>query len=236
MTTNDSTSLLRRAVDVPFRAQTYRNLLYLGLAFPLGICYFVLFVTGLSLGVGLLIVWVGLPILLLTLVGAAAAAGIEVTLARELVGVEAELPSVLREATVGDRVVLPGDGFLDAVRTLVTAPTTWTSVLLVLAKFAFGIAAFVALTTVLAVSTGLTAAPLLYDNPGVQVGLVGSADVGSYTLGPVVIETLPAALGVSVLGVLSLFVGLHLLNLLARIHATYTALLLGIGSDDTTSR
>jgi hypothetical protein len=46
------------------RSETYRNLGYDLLAFPLGIAYFVFLVTGLSVGVGLVIIWVGVPILL----------------------------------------------------------------------------------------------------------------------------------------------------------------------------
>ena len=45
-------------------AQTYLNLLYLLLSFPLGIAYFVFLITGLSLGAGLLVIFVGVPILI----------------------------------------------------------------------------------------------------------------------------------------------------------------------------
>lgn len=47
-TTLRSRSLARLGVGLaaPFRPQTYRNLLYLALAFPLGVIYFVGLVTG----------------------------------------------------------------------------------------------------------------------------------------------------------------------------------------------
>src|SRR5215469_12480079 len=41
--------------------QTYLNLLYLLAAFPLGILYFVVLITGLSFGIGTLIIWIGVP-------------------------------------------------------------------------------------------------------------------------------------------------------------------------------
>jgi hypothetical protein len=44
----------RRYLGAPVRLQTYRNLLYLALAFPLGLLYLVGFVTAAALGVGLL--------------------------------------------------------------------------------------------------------------------------------------------------------------------------------------
>ena len=49
--------------------QSYRNIAYLLLAFPLGTLYFVFLVTGLSLGFGLIITLIGIPILLLVLSG-----------------------------------------------------------------------------------------------------------------------------------------------------------------------
>ncbi|GER87484.1 hypothetical protein KDW_16460 [Dictyobacter vulcani] len=49
--------------------QTLGNMLYLLLAFPLGLIYFVLMVVGLSVGASTLIIWIGLPILLLTMIG-----------------------------------------------------------------------------------------------------------------------------------------------------------------------
>ena len=44
--------------------QAYCNLLYVLAAFPLGVLYFVFLTTGLCLGVSLLIVWLGVPVLL----------------------------------------------------------------------------------------------------------------------------------------------------------------------------
>jgi len=48
---------LRRFVAVPFRRQTYRNLTYLALSFPLRVAYFVGATIGLSTGAGLLTRW-----------------------------------------------------------------------------------------------------------------------------------------------------------------------------------
>ena len=56
---NISQSSLAKFFGVALRSQTYLNLVYLLLAFPLGVFYFTLLVTGISLGFGLLIVWIG---------------------------------------------------------------------------------------------------------------------------------------------------------------------------------
>src|SRR5258705_9332556 len=72
----------------PFRLQTYANLLYLLLALPLGIIYFVFLTVGLALGYGLTVVWVGLPILALVFAGSWGLSTLERRLAIGLLGSE----------------------------------------------------------------------------------------------------------------------------------------------------
>jgi len=231
--TTRPTDALRHVIGAPFRGETYRNLLYLALAFPLGLGYFVGLVTGGALGIGLLITLVGLPILLVTLSATTLAAGLEAWLATRLVGVEASVPAVLRESTLDEGFVLPGDGFFDAVRRLLTAPSTWTSVLLVLSKFAFGIVSFVALVTSGAVTATMVAAPLVYDSATVNLGLTGGATAGTYRVGSWVVDTLPEALVVAAGGLVVAVLALNLLNLLAGVQARYTAALLRVDAERT---
>ena len=49
--------------------QSYLNVVFLLLGLPLGVAYFVFLVTGISVGFGLTVVWVGVPILALVLLG-----------------------------------------------------------------------------------------------------------------------------------------------------------------------
>lgn len=210
---------LRQFFGVPLRAQTYRNLAYLALAFPLGLAYFVGVSVGLSMGLGLAVTLVGIPLLVLTLAAAVGLAGFEARLASWLVGVDATPPAALR----GMDESLDGvDGLVAATRRLVTTPTTWTGLLLVLLKLAFGVVAFTALVTAGAVAGSLLTAPLFYDAPGV-----------SYTTGAYVVDTLPEALGAAGLGVLAVLVSLHALNGLAKLGGVATAFLLGDGVDPT---
>lgn len=211
---------LRQFLGVPFRAQTYRNLAYLVLAFPLGLAYFVGVSVGLSTGLGLAITLVGIPLLVLTLAAAVALAGFEAKLASWLVGVDATPPAALR----GMDESLDGiDGLVAATRRLVTTPTTWTGLLLVLLKLVFGVVACTALVTAGAVAGSLLTAPLLYDAPGV-----------TYTAAARAVDTLPEALAAAGLGVLVVLVSLHVLNGLAKLGAVATALLLGDGVDPAT--
>ena len=77
----------RRFVGSVARGQTWLNLGYNLLAFPTGLAYFVVLVVGVSLGVGLAIVIIGLGILLATLAAWRAMAALERGLARGLLGV-----------------------------------------------------------------------------------------------------------------------------------------------------
>jgi hypothetical protein len=215
----------RRFFAAPFRAQTYRSLAYLALAFPLGLAYFVGLTVGVSLGLGLFITLVGIPILIATLAGATVVAGFEAHLVKRLLGVEANSPELVREFDSGDKPALPGDGMVDSAKRLVTAPSTWTSVALVLTKFVFGLVSFVALTVTATLGAVMLAAPFVYDGTPGWVGVTES----QYRIGSWTVETLPEAVAVAAAGVVFAFVALNLLNGFAALQARYTAALLGDG-------
>jgi signal transduction histidine kinase len=121
--------LLRRFLLAPFRPATYKHAIYLLLAFPLGTLYFIALVTGVSVGIGLVVIWVGVPILVATLLAWRAAAGIERALARLLLGAQIQSP-------------LHADPSLSLWRRLVLLvrdPVTWKSLVFVALKFPAGI-------------------------------------------------------------------------------------------------
>jgi putative effector of murein hydrolase LrgA (UPF0299 family) len=217
---------IRRSLGTPLRVQTYKNLLYLALAFPLGLVYFVGLVFGVALGIGLLITWIGLPILPMTLFAATAVAGLEAVLARYLGGANASIPTFLAEFDISGGLVFSGNGFVDAVTRLVTARTTWTSVIIVLVKFGVGLLSLVALTVSGAVTGAFLAARFIYDDPDVILGVGGVVVDGEYTVGSWVVDTFPQALVGAVVGVVFLFVALTLLISLAGFQARFTAKLL----------
>ena len=55
-------------LTIAFRAQTYRNILYLFASFPLGTFYFFSLIIGLASGLGSVIAGIGIPILALCVV------------------------------------------------------------------------------------------------------------------------------------------------------------------------
>src|SRR5918994_4651484 len=72
--------------------QSYRNLLYLVLALPLGVAYVAILVAGLSAGAGLAVILVGLVVLLATLFALRAMAAVERMLARRLLRIAIHPP------------------------------------------------------------------------------------------------------------------------------------------------
>lgn len=209
MTTHTARTGLRRFFGVATDPQTYRNLTYLALSFPLGVLYFTLVWGGGAVGLSTLPIVVGAPILLGVLAMAVSVADVEARLARGLLGADVVLD-----------VPRPSDESLSAyARRLVLSPRSYLAVVYLLSKFVVGVVAFTALTTAATLSGVLTAAPLLYDLQSV-----------TYRAGPtVLIDTFPEAAVASISGLLLAVVSLHVFNLAARGLAVYTELLLGTG-------
>ena len=79
--------------------QSYLNIVYLLLGLPLGVAYFVFLVSGISVGFGLLVIWIGVPILVIVLLGAWAICQFELLLTNYLL--KENIPSVERANAPG---------------------------------------------------------------------------------------------------------------------------------------
>jgi two-component system, OmpR family, phosphate regulon sensor histidine kinase PhoR len=132
---------------------TYLRILYLVLAFPLAITYFVLIVTGISVGLGLTVIGVGLAILVLTMLGWLLAARLERELAIHLLGAN------IRPISVPERH--PG-GVWPWLRRTLGEPVTWKSLAYLLIELPFGIFSFTLTVVLLTVSLTLALYPLAY--------------------------------------------------------------------------
>lgn len=219
-----STGLLGRVVGVAGRRETYENLAYLLARFPLGVAYFTTFVTGLSVGLALLPLLVGVPIL----AGVVAAAG--------YVGVvEAALLRRLRDRSVGYDLNGPGEQPLTTyLATAVTTPRNYLLLLFALGSFAVGIPLFAVVVTGVTLSATLLAAPVLYWLPGVDYRFTtaqGPVNVGPVTLDAAAVRVLEVsgftdALAASLVGAVVSLVGLHAANLTARLVGAGTERLL----------
>jgi hypothetical protein len=204
-------SLASRVFGVGFRRETYANLAYLLVRFPLGIAYFTVLITGLSVGV--IPVLVGIPIL----------AGV-LALGGYIGVVEAELLSRLRGSDITIDPADPSElAVTDYLETVATTPRNYVLIVFGLASFLLGVPLFVAITVVFSLGVALAVTPFTYWIPGVNyelTGLRGTIEVGALSVdaGSVAgggIDTLPEALVASVIGVVICFAGLHAVNLSA---------------------
>jgi len=135
-----------------FQARTYRHLIYLALAFPLGIMYFVFLVTGISLGFGLAVIWVGIPILFGMLLAWRGIGTFERGLHRALLDTDIPEPTT----------ALLGEGRLwDRIKALLQDGSTWRTLLWLLIRFPIGVASFVILVVAGSFAAVFLASPLI---------------------------------------------------------------------------
>jgi len=142
------------------RGQTYLNIIYLLLAFPLGTAYFVFLVTGLLLGLSLLIIWIGIPILLFMIVAWWGLVVFERQLAIWLLHVD--IPPISRDTASGQSVWIQ-------LKAHLSNPLTWKGLVYLFARFPLGILSLIVAIPLIALAGGLVFAPLTYTDPESQM-------------------------------------------------------------------
>ena len=184
--------------------QTYLNLLYLLLGFPLAIAYFVFLVAGLSAGVSLLIIFIGIPILILVLEIGRGLGTLERLLARAMLDVSIPAPPT--------RPAAPG--LIGKLKSLFSDSVTWKSLTYLGLKFPFAIATFAVLVSSFALSISLTLAPWLYQTVPMDMCVWR-------------IETKDQAAICCMIGVILLMLCFHLVNGLAFLWGRFAQMMLG---------
>jgi hypothetical protein len=199
---------MARFWGVIIRPQSYLNLAYLFLAFPLGLVYFIFFVTGLALGFPLIIIWVGLIILAVVF---AAAWGLTLF--------ERQMAIWLLQVKIGETgdPVDPNDDIWQRFKKYIANPVTWKGLLFLLLKFPLGVFSFSLGTTLVATSLALIFAPI-------ALIFFPNAEVHFFNLA--VHPAIAAALGF-VMGVLLVPISLHIMNGVAYVYGQIARLLLG---------
>lgn len=221
---------------VPIRKQTYRNLLYLFLSFPLGIGYFTVLVTSVTTSLVLILLLIGIPMLAMTLFVITELTAFERFLADRLLG-------------TGIPTSKPPEDLREGLKRLVFDRSPWVGTVYLFSKFVIGIAVFVLLTFGATLTYTLLAAPLHYREESVGIHVadpiefipVLSYQHNGWTLdlvSPITIaiadgellslyvDSFWAALLVSLFGVFVGLLTLHLFNAVAWLYAAYTRLLL----------
>ena len=182
-------------VGVVLRRQTYKNLLYLLVAFPLGIIYGSVLTIGLVFGLVFAVVLVGIVVLVGVVIAARGLAGIERWLANALLRVELRAPTDV-DAT-GEGPIHSAKGYLDA-------PSTWRGLGFLSVKFWIGVVGLV-LLVFLVRALELVLTPVRYPS---------TVEFGELNEQPLVwsIETLPEAGLAAVVGLVGGLVVIHLIN------------------------
>ncbi|MCF5965054.1 sensor domain-containing protein, partial [Xanthomonas perforans] len=187
--------------------RTYGALFYMLLSLLTGVFYFTWVVTGASLSVGMLILIIGVPLLVLFFGSV-----------RVLSLVEGRVVETLLGVRMPRRPQHPGlqGGWLQRIGAMFTDARTWSTMLYFLLMLPLGIVYFTVFCTLLSLSLGLAASPIaaLFDQ--VAVLTWDGVDITSAWL------TLP----LFAVGVLLLFVTLHLARAFGKLHGMFAKQLL----------
>jgi hypothetical protein len=147
----NSPTFIQTVLGPFFARRTYLGLVYALAGLPLGTFYFCFIVTGLSLGLGLLVTLVGIPVLVLTLAGCRGLAQLERTLTASLLG--ASIPRVRIERERGF--------FWRRLVGQLRSSATWRELAYLLIRFPTGIASFTIAVSVIALPVSLLVQPFL---------------------------------------------------------------------------
>src|SRR5215212_3130330 len=200
---------LGRFARVARDPQSYRNLLYLAVALPLGIAYVAILVAGLSAGAGLAVILIGIVLLF----ALRAMAAVERMLARRLLRITIHPP------------IEGGIHFTwrQRVQLWLRDPVTWKSLVFLLGKLPMGLVAFAAIVFLGVTSVVLIFAPVLVAfTPVIFFGWEIDNPVAA-------IAAVPA-------GVLLFLLSLHVFNGLAWLYGVCARVMLGPSTVDLRER
>jgi signal transduction histidine kinase len=208
-----SLASITRFASVAWDPQSYRNLLYLLLALPLGIVYVAVLAIGLSAGAGLAVILVGIALLLATVFALRAMAAVERLLARRLLRIAIHPP-------IETGIDL---SWRQRLQVWLRDPVTWKSLVFLLGKLPMGIVAYALIALLGLTSLVLTFAPVLVlFTPVIFFGWALD-------------DPLTALAGVPP-GVLLLLCCLHLFNGLAWLYGICARIMLGPSTVDLRER
>ncbi len=199
---------LKNVLGVALRPGSYLNILYLLLAFPLGIFYFVYLITGFSIGLSLLYFFIGLPFLLLTMFSWRIFARFE--------GLQAKW--LLKETIQPDQPIRwnEANGFWNWITSRLSSKYTWKGLVYLLLKAPLGVVSFIVTVMLASVSGVLIIAPFIYK-------------FVDYELPWGAISTLPQALSLTAIGLILGLFSLHIFNGLAAVFRWLSRILLNTG-------
>lgn len=188
--------------------KTWRNAAYLLLAFPLGLSYFIFMVVGLSLGVGLIVLVVGIPLLTGVFMAAYALGELERLTTNQMLGLD--IPKARRWTPTGS--------LWANVRALFVSPEMWKRVGYLLMKFPLGIVGLT-LSATAAGFLGMVATPVFYEQSWWPTFFDWPADIWTVDSfgGSILVALVSLVIGVALL---------HAMNWVARAWAEFAKVML----------
>jgi len=188
---------MSKLFGVIIKGQTYVNIFYLLIAFVLGILYFTLETTFISLGFGLLITLLGIPILIGTIALSRLIGKFEISMSNLFLKTDIEYPKQIKE-----------ENFWKRIKAIFTDNFTWKSLAHIFLKFPLGIMSFTITITLLSTSIALIASPVIF-----HLNKIGRIS-GDYKFGQYTVDSYWSVILIALLGVILLFGSLHLFNAL----------------------
>ncbi len=195
--------------NTDFEDQILSSITYLLLGLPFGILYFVVLIVGFALGIPLVLIWVGLPILYATLIIAGGFARFERWLLEGLLSRTVPYESEVRSAKT----------WLGRFWQHLSAFSTWKEITYLILKFPFGLISSIITIVLLSLDVALVLSPVLLltklDLPILQF------DVLKFR-----IDSLENAAIAFAIGVALTFISIPLINGLARVNAVFAQIML----------
>ncbi|SCK59443.1 sensor domain-containing protein, partial [Streptomyces sp. WMMB 322] len=214
----------------PFEGRTWLELLHVVTGMPLACAYFVYAVTTLSAGAGLLITFLGVPLLAVCLLGCRAVGRLERARARALLRVEVAEPEPVR--TLQRR-----RGPMPWVGAVLRSGVSWRHLLYTVLHFPWALFSFVVSVVLWSVSVGLMLYPAWQwvfprhlGQPGMQVGPDGVTADGTTQIGGTYLESPPELAATAVAGLALLLVTPAVVRGLTRVDRVMVLGLLGPSS------
>jgi uncharacterized membrane protein len=185
--------------------RTYGALLYMLLALPTGIFYFIWAAAGISMSLGFAILIIGVPFFLLFVASIRVLSHVEGRIVEALLGVR--MPRRLPAATPSD------ESLWTKIKDTLIDIRTWSSLFYMLIRLPLGIIYFVAAVVGLAVSLGITGGALYSLITGESKVQIDGAPYLEHFL-----HTAPGLIVFGLLGVVLFFLVLHIARAIGWVH------------------
>ena len=154
-------SAIDRIFGPVIQRQTWLNVAYLLLSFPLGVAYFVVLTTLICTGFGLLMVYVGFFVLAGALLMVRVFANLDRVLANGFL--DAGIPAPTADPQTGN--------IFHRLGMLMRSQSTWKSLIYLYVRFGLGIGSLTMVMVLLPLSLGLLTLPLTYQFFPIQVAM-----------------------------------------------------------------